>query len=104
MLVLYFWTFPSSCLYLKTVLFIFQTQHFGDWSLSPSSGKIYSVGPVDRASPYLRTPVPESESQSHFTTDSQSVCLSWCRAPSGAHDQIFISIENYSPVHMGRPL
>jgi hypothetical protein len=29
-----------------------------------------------------------SESESHF--DWQSVRLSWCRAPSGAHDQIFI--------------
>jgi hypothetical protein len=29
-------------------------------------------------------------------TDSQSVCLSWCRAPSGAHDQIFNSVESYS--------
>jgi hypothetical protein len=37
-------------------------------------------------------------------TVSQSVCLSWCRAPSWAHDQIFILIESYSPVHMGRPL
>jgi hypothetical protein len=35
----------------------------------------------------------QSQSQSHFTTDSQSVCLSWCRAPSGAHDQIFILNE-----------
>jgi hypothetical protein len=26
------------------------------------------------------------QSQSHFTTDSQSVSLSWCRAPSGAND------------------
>jgi hypothetical protein len=33
-----------------------------------------------------------TQSQSHFTTDSQSVCLSWCRAPSGAHDQIFILV------------
>jgi hypothetical protein len=33
-----------------------------------------------------------------------TVSLSWCRAPSGAHDQIFILIESYSPVHMGRPL
>jgi hypothetical protein len=45
-----------------------------------------------------------SQSQSHFTTDSQSVCLSWCRAPCGAHDQIFNSVESYSSVHMGRPL
>jgi hypothetical protein len=32
------------------------TRRFGDWSLSPSSGKkdTYNVGP-NRASPYLRT-------------------------------------------------
>jgi hypothetical protein len=44
--VLYFWTSPfvqflsktPSCFYLKT-------QCFGDWILSPSSGKTYSVGP-----------------------------------------------------------
>jgi hypothetical protein len=47
---------------------------------------------------------PQSQSQSHFATDSQLVCLSLCRAPSGAHDQISILIESYSPVHMGRPL
>jgi hypothetical protein len=45
-----------------------------------------------------------SQSQSHFVTDSQSVCLSWCRAPSRAHDQILILFESYSSVHMGRPL
>jgi hypothetical protein len=32
-----FWHYPSSCFYLKT-------QRFGDWILSPSSGKTYSVG------------------------------------------------------------
>jgi hypothetical protein len=31
------------------------------------------------------------QSQSHVTTDGQSVSPSWCRAPSGAHDQIFIT-------------
>jgi hypothetical protein len=45
-----------------------------------------------------------SQSQSHITTDGQSVGLSWCRAPSGAHDQIFLLYESYCPVHMGRPL
>jgi hypothetical protein len=29
-------------------------------------------------------------SQSHIATDGQSACLSWCRARSGAHDQILI--------------
>jgi hypothetical protein len=33
-----FWT-------LSIVLFLFKTQRFGDWILSPSSGKTYSVGP-----------------------------------------------------------
>jgi hypothetical protein len=28
------------------------------------------------------------QSQSHVTTDGQPVSQSWCRAPSGAHDQI----------------
>jgi hypothetical protein len=31
-------------------------------------------------------------SQSHIATDGQSVCLSWCQAPSGAHDQILITV------------
>jgi hypothetical protein len=31
-------------------------------------------------------------SQSHIATDGQSVCKSWYRAPSGALDQIFISV------------
>jgi hypothetical protein len=35
---------------------------------------------------------PQSQSQSHVTTNGQSVCLSWCRAPAGAHDQMFSSL------------
>jgi hypothetical protein len=31
-------------------------------------------------------------SQSHIATDGHTVCLSWCRAPSGAHDQILITV------------
>jgi hypothetical protein len=31
-------------------------------------------------------------SQGHITTDGQSVSKSWCRAPSGPHDQIFITV------------
>jgi hypothetical protein len=37
--------YPSSCLYFKM-------QCFGDWILSPFSGKTYSVGPIYRASPW----------------------------------------------------
>jgi hypothetical protein len=37
----------------------------------------------------------QSQSQSHIATDGQSVSKSWCRAPSGDHDQIFITVERY---------
>jgi hypothetical protein len=33
----------------------------------------------------------KSQSQSHIATDGQSISKSWCRAPSGDHDQIFIT-------------
>jgi hypothetical protein len=36
--------------------------------------------------------VSQSQSQSHIATDGQSVFLSWCRAPSGAHDQISVIV------------
>jgi hypothetical protein len=41
--------------------------------------------------PRLHT-VKSSQSQSHIATDGQSISKSWCRAPSGAHDQIFITV------------
>jgi hypothetical protein len=34
----------------------------------------------------------QSQSQSHIATDGQSVSKSWCWAPSGAYDQIFITV------------
>jgi hypothetical protein len=38
--------YPSSRLYLKTQsCLFFKKQGFGDWILSPFSGKTYSVGP-----------------------------------------------------------
>jgi hypothetical protein len=46
-----------------------------------------------------------SQSQSYITTDGQSVCVSWCRAPSGAHDQIFVYCLTVTVLSMGgRPL
>jgi hypothetical protein len=45
------------------------------------------------------------QSQSHFTTDGQSVSMSWCRAQSGTFDQryLFIFFLNYSLVLFGAP-
>jgi hypothetical protein len=34
----------------------------------------------------------QSQSQSHIATDDQSISKSWCRSPSGAHDQILITV------------
>jgi hypothetical protein len=38
--------------------------------------------------------IPQSlnSSQIHIATDGQLANKSWCRAPSGAHDQIFITV------------
>jgi hypothetical protein len=39
--------------------------------------------------PSTRDP-PVCQSQSYISTDDRSISKSWCRAPSGAHGQIFI--------------
>jgi hypothetical protein len=48
-----------------------------------------------------------SQSQSHIATDgrsvSQSVSQSWCRAPSEAHDQIFITVWQLQSSYCGVP-
>jgi hypothetical protein len=40
----------------------------------------------------VRCDIGQSQSQSHFTTDDQSVSASWFRALSGAHDQMLITV------------
>jgi hypothetical protein len=42
-------------------------------------------------------------SQSHIATDGQSISKSWCRAPSGAHDQIFITLWQLRSCFCGTP-
>jgi hypothetical protein len=41
----------------------------------------------------------QSPSQSYSATDGRSISKSWCPAPPGAHDQIFITL-----VFLGRRL
>jgi hypothetical protein len=43
------------------------------------------------------------QSQSHIGTDGHSVSKSWCRAPSGAHDQIFITVWQLRSCFCGAP-
>jgi hypothetical protein len=47
----------------------------------------------------------KSKSKSHcdWLSVSQSVSKSWCRAPSGAHDQIFISVWQLRSCFRGAP-
>jgi hypothetical protein len=41
---------------------------------------------------------------SHFTTDGQSVSMSWCRAQSGTSDQRFFFFKVTVLSYLGRPL
>jgi hypothetical protein len=63
---------------LSMVMFLFKThRHFGDWILSPSSGKKPTdLGPIDRASPCPRTPASQSQSYGGLPPVSSS----WRRA------------------------
>jgi hypothetical protein len=44
-----------------------------------------------------------SQNQSHIATDGQSISKSWCRAPSGDLDQIFISLWQSRSCLYGAP-
>jgi hypothetical protein len=43
------------------------------------------------------------QSQSHIAIDGQSVSKSWCRAPPGAHDQMFITLWQLRSCFCGTP-
>jgi hypothetical protein len=44
-----------------------------------------------------------SQIQSHIATDGRSVSKSWCRAPCGAHEQIFITLWHLRSCFCGAP-
>jgi hypothetical protein len=44
-----------------------------------------------------------NQSKSHIATDGRSVRQSWCRAPTGAHDQIFITVLQLRSCFCGAP-
>jgi hypothetical protein len=51
----------------------------------------------------LRLSRSQSQIQRHIATDDQSFSQSWCRAPSGAHDQIFVAIWQLRSCYCGAP-
>jgi hypothetical protein len=47
---------------------------------------------TDIISPPLQLTRKLARSRSHTAIDGQPISKCWCRAPSGAHDQIFITL------------
>jgi hypothetical protein len=62
----------------------FLVTDYTSWDPSASTLKPFQAG--------HRLTTELSQSQSHIATDGHSVSKSWCRTPSGDHDQIFITI------------
>jgi hypothetical protein len=60
--------------------------------LSDSYGIVFLWGALSDERAGLSLTDSHSHSHSHIATDGQSVSKSWYRAPSEAHDQIFISV------------
>jgi hypothetical protein len=59
----------------------------GHWVTHPAVYKKWATDAHTTGTGSLSFP-----SQSHVTADGQSVSQSWCRAPSGTHDQMFSPI------------
>jgi hypothetical protein len=70
----------------------FETSHFvASYNLHGHGGGIW---------PRFHT---GTESDIYIATDSQSISKSWCRAPSAAHDQIFITLWQLRSSFCGAP-
>jgi hypothetical protein len=63
---------------------------------------LFCTSPAYRYSPAAYYSA-SSQSQSYVATDGRSVSKSWCRAPSGAHDQIFINVWQLRSCFCGAP-
>jgi hypothetical protein len=96
------WVFPS-------LTFMFQRWHHDPtavrprWSLFNTRRSCFSVAYTQVSSANRARRIPGTagappphlkvkKSQSYIETDGQSISKSWCRAPSGANDQIFITL------------
>jgi hypothetical protein len=52
---------------------------------------------------YARLTLQKLKSQSHVTTDGQSTSQSWCQAPSGVQDKIFVTVRQSLFCRCGAP-
>jgi hypothetical protein len=80
-----------------------------NWTLNWTHGAI-SLGSLEELSSGLtarleirKSTAQSSKSHSHIANAGQSVSKSWCRAPSGAHDHIFITVWHLRSWFCGAP-
>jgi hypothetical protein len=76
--------FPTCCVFINCSLAT--ASNSGE-----SSAQVLSSQPPLQNSTELKTQLSQTQSQSHIATNGQSISKSWCRNPSEAHDQIFIT-------------
>jgi hypothetical protein len=88
-------TGPCTTGYNISQITIWHTDICFDWTLSTSDHTA-----LLRCTPSVLIFI---QSQSHIANDGQSVNKSWCRAPSGAHDQIFITLWQLRSYFCGAP-
>jgi hypothetical protein len=75
--------------------------HFG---LSTADNALSLVAPATTAVWSLESQFQsQSQRQSYIATDGSSISESWCRSPSGAHDQIFIIVWQLQSCFCGAP-
>jgi hypothetical protein len=70
---------------------------------SPPTTSRVTVEVFEPASTRVLLGTSQSQSQSHIATDGHSISKFWCRAPSGAHDQIFCYILTVMVLFSGAP-
>jgi hypothetical protein len=76
----------------------FETSFFVLWSPTTRRATVEVFHPTSTRDVHY-----VSQSQSHITTDCQSISRSWCRAPSGAHDLMFVNHWQLRSCFSGAP-
>jgi hypothetical protein len=94
-------------LYNSQLSLFSSSEHFGSSSATTAATNSYGI-PCHHYpgnSTKLCTILTQCQSQSHVTTDDQSVSKFWFQGPWGSHDRIFISvvIYEYCFIDYGRP-
>jgi hypothetical protein len=87
---------------METVLVHTWTNIFNTSTVESQSKSVRSNVQFHRSLPFSL--LVKVKGQSYIATDGRSISKSWCRAPSGAHDQVFIIVWQLRSCFVGRPL